>query len=44
VSITAGRGRNSIVVATSDGVLHERQGTNSWRSIGSGLTDPAYPG
>ncbi|MGO1834151.1 LpqB [Actinomycetales bacterium JB111] len=44
VSITAGRGRNSVVVGTSDGVLHERQGTNSWRSIGSGLTDPAYPG
>jgi len=43
VSLTAGRGDRSIVVATADGRLYERNGAG-WRVRLSGVSDPALPG
>jgi len=43
VSLTAGRGDRSIVVATEDGRLYERNGAG-WRAWLGPVSDPALPG
>ncbi|WP_193312992.1 LpqB family beta-propeller domain-containing protein [Georgenia subflava] len=43
VSITAGRGDRSLVLATEEGRLYERNGA-SWRATLEGVADPALPG
>ena len=43
VSMTAGRGDRSLVLATESGRLYERNGA-AWRSVLGGVRDPALPG
>lgn len=43
VALTSGEGKDSIVVATEDGVILERSG-GAWQTLITGSSDPALPG
>ncbi|HEY0216474.1 MAG TPA: LpqB family beta-propeller domain-containing protein [Cellulomonas sp.] len=44
VEIAGGKGEATIFVATSDGGLYARSGGPSWNPVGTGISDPSFPG